>query len=102
MAVLPLHAATITTAAAKVVNTRDVVASQKPIAVYHMDWSPDGKYVAFSRGEAKKRLGPHPAIIGAKADGWNICVADASQKDRWIPITTDGLCNKEPDWVPVR
>lgn len=85
----------------KVINTRDVVASQKPVAVYHMDWSPDGKYVAFSRGEAKKRLGPHPAVPGAKAEGWNICVADAAQKDRWVQITTDGLSNKEPDWVSL-
>jgi Tol biopolymer transport system component len=85
----------------KVINTRDVVTSSRPHMIYHMDWSPDGRYVAFSRGEAKKRLGPHPAIVGARAEGWNICVADVQQKDRWVAITTDGHSNKEPDWLPV-
>ena len=84
----------------KVVNKRDVVVSTKPFQIYHMDWSPDGKYVAFSRGVAKKGLGTHPAIIGVPAEGWNICVADASQRDHWVAITSDGKSNKEPDWVP--
>jgi hypothetical protein len=25
-----------------------------------------------------------------------------TQTDRWVAITTDGKCNKEPDWVPAR
>jgi Tol biopolymer transport system component len=86
----------------KVIQTRDVVTSPKPLAIYHTDWSPDGKYVAFSRGAVKKRLGPHPAIIGVQAEGWDICVADVSRQDCWVTITTDGKSNKEPDWVPVR
>ena len=85
----------------KVIHTRDVVTSSKPVAIYHMDWSPDGKYVAFTRGAIQKRLGPHPAIIGVQAEGWDICVADVSRQDCWVAITTDGKSNKEPDWVPV-
>lgn len=84
----------------KVVNARDVVASRKPIEVYHIDWSPDGKYVAFSRGPMKKQLGPAPEMIGVQAPGWNVCVADATAVNRWVALTNDGKSNKEPDWAP--
>ena len=40
-------------------------------------------------------------MVGAKAKGWDIGVADANQTNRWMPITTDGNCNKEPDWIPL-
>ena len=85
----------------KVINRRDVATSQKPMKIYHVDWSPDGRYVTFSRGPATKRLGMIPEIVGVPAEGWNICVADAAVVNRWMPLTTDGKCNKEPDWVPV-
>jgi len=87
--------------AVKVVNVREVLTSEKPTKIYHIDWSPDGKYVTYSRGPAVKRLGLIPEIVGAKAEGWNICVADPGQTNRYVEITTDGKCNKEPDWVPV-
>ena len=86
----------------KVTNLRDLMASAKPIEVYHVDWSPDGKYVAFSRGPSRKKLGPAPEMIGAMAPDWNICVADANATNRWLQLTTDGRCNKEPDWAPAR
>ena len=85
----------------KVVRARDVVKSEEPMEMYHVDWSPDGKYLAFSRGPKAKRLGPAPEMIGVVAEGWDICVADASATNRWVAITTDGKANKEPDWVPV-
>jgi hypothetical protein len=85
----------------KVVNRRDVVKSQPPMEVYHADWSPDGKYLAFSRGPTHKRLGPAPEMIGVQAEGWNICVADAAATNRWTAITNDGRSNKEPDWAPL-
>ena len=84
----------------RVVNARDVVTSSKPTKVYHVDWSPDGKYLAFSRGPAQKIMGQIPEIVGVPAKGWDICVADAAATNRWIAVTTDGLCNKEPDWMP--
>ena len=84
----------------KVINARDVVTSPKPMKVYHVDWSPDGKYVAFSRGPENKIMGRIPEIVGVPAKGWDICVADAAATNRWIAVTTDGHCNKEPDWVP--
>jgi len=84
----------------KVVNVRDAVTSTKPIKIYHVDWSPDGKYLAFSRGPEKKVMGRIPEIVGVTARGWDICVADAEALNRWMPVTTDGNCNKEPDWIP--
>jgi len=84
----------------RVLNARDVVVSPKPIKVQHVDWSPDGRYVAFSRGLYQKTLGLSPALVGLRAPGWNICVADANATNRWVAITTDGNSNKEPDWVP--
>lgn len=87
--------------APKVQGARDVVTSNKPMKIYHVDWSPCGKYIAFSRGPDRKILGTIPEVVGAKAKGWNIAVADVSEVNRWMPITTDGNCNKEPDWIPL-
>jgi hypothetical protein len=39
--------------------------------------------------------------VGAKAKGWDIGVADAEATGRWMQITFDGNCNKEPDWIPL-
>ena len=85
----------------RVLNVRDVVVSTKPIKVQHVDWSPDGRYVAFSYGVYKKGLGLPPSLVGVQAPGWNIGVADATATNRWVAITADGNSNKEPDWVPV-
>jgi Tol biopolymer transport system component len=61
--------------------------------VYHTDFSPDGKYIAFSYGPKADEM------VGGKAPGWNICVVDMSGV--WVQVTTDGNHNKEPDWVPI-
>ncbi len=86
----------------RVVNRRDIATSAKPMKIYHVDWSPCGRYVAFARGPSTKRLGLAPEIVGVRAEGWDIGVADADATNRWLAITADGKCNKEPDWVPVK
>jgi Tol biopolymer transport system component len=86
----------------KVTNQRDVITSKKPMEVYHVDWSPDGKHIAFSRGPIRKQLGPAPEMIGIQAEGWNVCVGDAAATNRWTALTTDGKSNKEPDWAPPK
>ncbi len=86
----------------KVTGGRDIVTSEKPIKVYHIDWPPDGNYVAFTRGPASKRLGQAPEGVGMQAPGWNICVADLRAVNRWVEVTIDGNCNKEPDWIPQK
>ncbi len=87
----------------RALRQRAFLTSGKPNWVYHVDWSPDGGYVAFSRGpkpQTKSLVRPAPESVGSQAPGWNICVADALRKNRWAAITTDGNSNKEPDWVP--
>lgn len=78
----------------RVTNIREVVNCRRKFKVYHVDFSPDGKYIAFSYGPS--RGGQQ---VGGKARGWNICIADMTGK--WVQITSDGNHNKEPDWVPV-
>jgi Tol biopolymer transport system component len=86
-------------------NLREVVQSKEPVMTYHVDWSPDGRFLAFTRGlkSAKKQLvGATRETPGVQAPGWNLCVADPSRKNVWVELTSDGLSNKEPDWVFVR
>jgi Tol biopolymer transport system component len=85
----------------KVTGGRDVVTSEKPIKVYHVDWAPEGDYIVFARGPAGNRLGQAPEGVGTRAEGWDLCVADAGRTNRWVQITHDGNSNKEPDWVPL-
>jgi len=69
------------------------LAVTKGFEVYHLDWSPDGKYIAFSFGPDGEQH------VGGTAKGWNICIAEiATGKSAYV--TTDGNQNKEPDWVP--
>lgn len=77
-----------------VTNVRKLLSCDKEHEVYHTDFSPDGKYIAFSYGPEANEMG------AGLAPGWNICVADLSGK--WVQITHDGHHNKEPDWVVVK
>jgi Tol biopolymer transport system component len=78
----------------RVGNIRKVVRCRTAAKIYHVDFSPDSKYITFSHGPF--RGGQQ---VGGKAKGWDICVSDFSGK--WVEITTDGKHNKEPDWVPI-
>jgi Tol biopolymer transport system component len=77
----------------KVTDVRTIVKCDKEHEVYHTDFSPDGRYIAFSYGPEANEMG------AGLAPGWNICVTDLSGK--WVQITQDGRHNKEPDWVPT-
>jgi len=74
-------------------DVRCLVQCNKEDEIYHTDFSPDGKYVAFSFGPKAQEM------VGGKAEKWNICVSDLNGK--WTFITTDGNHNKEPDWIPI-
>ena len=84
----------LTSPAPVVTDVHKVVACLRKFKVYHVDFSPDGKYIAFSYGPFDGEQ-----QVGGKAQGWNICVSDLTGK--WVQITTDGNHNKEPDWVPI-
>ena len=84
---------------------RNVMQVKKPLETYHPDWSPDGKYIAFSYGPKIKRKNLRRLLAefpGVDAPGWNICVADASKENVFFFLTTGGKSNKEAEWVPVR
>lgn len=86
---------------------------------YHVDWSPDSRYLAFSRGHASKgdptKKGTFMAaceVIGVVAPGWDI-YAVASENSGVLDlktapetdvvrVTSNGLSNKEPEWIPKR
>jgi dipeptidyl aminopeptidase/acylaminoacyl peptidase len=88
----------------KATNQIDVVESKDPIETYHVTWSPDMKYLTFTRGpkfKGKSLKGLLPEFPGIEAPGWDVCVADARQKNRWVAITHDGKSCKQPSWVPV-
>ena len=79
-----------------VVNQETVVAVNRDDKVYHVDWSPDSRFLAFSYGPSRGGQ-----AVGQNASGWNISVLDIAT-GKWVQITTDGNHNKEPDWVAVR
>ena len=86
--------------------------------IYHVDWSPDSRFLSFSRGPASKGDPNKPGsfqaaceIVGVHAPGWNICAVPADRDgildlndpatDSFM-LTTNGLSNKEPAWFRVR
>ena len=77
----------------KIYNVQNIVQCLHAAKVYHVDFSPDSKYITFSFGPSSGGQ-----QVGGKARDWNICVTDL--KGKWVEITTDGSHNKEPDWVP--
>jgi Tol biopolymer transport system component len=83
--------------------------------IYHVDWSPDGQFLAFSRGPDGEgdlsKPGTHQAaaeIHGVYAAGWNIAVVKADRAADlhlekatdadFVMLTTNGFSNKEPAW----
>jgi Tol biopolymer transport system component len=79
----------------KVDKVRTLVFCERDRKMYHGDWSPDGKYVAFSYGPYGSQH------VGEMAKGWQICVADAAEENVFVTVTSHGDSNKEPDWMVV-
>lgn len=82
---------------------------------YHVDWSPDSRYVTLSRGIASKGDPTKPGtfmsaceIVGVYAPGWNLCAVNAEREGivdlnhaseaDFFMLTTNGLSNKESAW----
>ena len=83
--------------------------------IYHVDWSPDSRFLSFSRGPATKGDPTKPGtfqaaceIVGVYAPGWNLCAVSA-QRDgeldlthatdaEFFMLTTNGFSNKESAW----
>jgi Tol biopolymer transport system component len=82
---------------------------------YHVDWSPDSRFLCFSRGPASKGDPSKPGtflsaceIVGVYAAGWNLCAVSAEREETldlsacseadFSMVTTNGFSNKEPAW----
>ena len=94
-----------------------VFTSDKARKVYHVDWSPDGKFVSVSSGPDGEGDLTKPSthqsaceIVGVFANGWDIYAVptDAGEKvdlaapdGKYFNVTGDGSSNKESDWVPA-
>jgi Tol biopolymer transport system component len=83
--------------------------------VIHVDWSPDSRFLCFSRGPAGVGDPTKPGtfsgscgLMGVYAPGWDLCVVSA-ERDGILDLnhateadfcmaTTNGLSNKEPAW----
>jgi len=83
-------------------NRRNVVTVKYPLETYHIEWSPDSRFIAYSQGErGKGRMGGSRPVIGRKAPGWDLWVVKPSEPEVAVQLTFDGQSNKEPDWVPA-
>lgn len=87
--------------------------------IYHIDWSPDGKFLAFSRGPEGRGDPAKPGtyqvaceMIGVYAKGWDIFAVSAERNGTidmnkatdadLARLTSTGESNKEPAWVGKR
>jgi Tol biopolymer transport system component len=87
--------------------------------IYHVDWSPDSKFLGFSRGPDGEGDPNMPGtfqaaceIVGVHAAGWNLCAVSAEREGvldlnspaetGYLMLTTNGLSNKEPAWFRPR
>ena len=83
--------------------------------IYHVDWSPDSRFLSISRGpdgegDLTKPGTFHAAceIVGVHAEGWNLCAVSAERNGvldlnaateaQFTMLTTNGCSNKEPAW----
>lgn len=97
------------------VGPREVRVKDEKNKIYHVDWSPDGKFISISRGpEGEGDLSKpgtfHAAceIVGIYAGGWNIISVPATHPGvvdlekatdtDFATLTTDGNSNKESAW----
>jgi Tol biopolymer transport system component len=86
---------------------------------YHIDWSPDSRYLTFSRGPASKgdpsKKGSFQSaceIVGVVAPGWDVLAVSAEKSGVFdlntaadadvVRITSNGSSNKEPEWMPAK
>ena len=87
--------------------------------ILHVDWSPDGRFLCFSRGPDGRgdptKRGTFLAadgIVGVYAAGWNLAAVAAERSgimdlskagpEDLVILTTNGCSNKEPDWFTGR
>ena len=84
------------------------VAKHKELHLYHPDFSPDGRYVTFSRGPGGRVAADGPGthtevaeMVGVRGP-WNIFLVRSDGQGGPIQLTHDAsLSSKESDWLPA-
>lgn len=97
------------------IGDRRVRVMDKTNHIYHVDWSPDSRFLSLSRGPAGKGDLSKPGtfqsaceIVGVYAGGWDIVAVSAERQGildlntatlaDYSNVTTNGLSNKESAW----
>ena len=97
------------------VGPRRLRIQDKTNETYHVDWSPDSRFLSLSRGPASKGDPTKPGtfqsaceIVGVYAPGWDLCAVSAEREGvldlnqateaDFSMLTTNGLSNKESAW----
>lgn len=100
-----------------VVGPRRLSIRHETNETYHVDWSPDSRFVSLSLGPASKGDPTKPGtfqsaceIVGVYAAGWDICAVSAegsgvvdlqqATEATWVRLTRNGASNKESAWFP--
>jgi Tol biopolymer transport system component len=85
------------------------------LKIYHVDWSPDSRFLSLSRGPDGKGDPNKPGtfqsaceIVGVYAPGWNLCAVSAERdgvldlnqatEADYLMLTTNECSNKESAW----
>lgn len=91
------------------------IKEKKPREIYHIDWSPDSRFAAFSRGPKGEgdltKPGTFQAsapMVGSYAADWNLWAVSAERSGTLdlttatdadaVQLTATGQSNKEPAW----
>jgi Tol biopolymer transport system component len=108
-----------TDAAEPAVGERRVQIKDDKLKIYHVDWSPDSRFLSISRGPNGKGDASKPGtftsaceIVGVYAAGWNLLAVSAERagvldlntatETDFAPLTTNGASNKESAWFKAR
>ncbi|PYI88860.1 MAG: hypothetical protein DME26_02680 [Verrucomicrobia bacterium] len=102
------------------VGERRVRIKDQTNKIYHVDWSPDSRFLCISRGPDGKGDLSKPGtfqsaceIVGVHAAGWNLLAVSAEREgildlnhatgEDFTMLTTNGFSNKESAWfLPPR
>lgn len=100
---------------APAVGPRRLRIQDKVLETYHVDWSPDSRFLCLSRGPASKGDPTKPGtfqaaceMVGVYAPGWNLLAVPAERdgvvdlnhatEADFLLLTTNGSSNKESAW----
>lgn len=86
----------------KLMNINETIVDN--VHTYHVDWSPDGKYLVYSRGKGGEVPANGPGtnkgvaeVIGVRGI-WQLCISPSTGGGEFFALTPEGQTFKEADW----